>query len=103
MYRLVRAFVAAQVLYTIAASSGAPSVQLGAGTLYGATCDTNPLAVFYKSIPFAQPPTGALRFAPPKPYTQHYPNGSLNATVPPPACVQFGKAFAEPGPSSEDW
>ncbi|MCJ1331271.1 hypothetical protein MMC10_007959 [Thelotrema lepadinum] len=83
-------------------SASSPSVNISAGTLNGGQCSNSSSAVYYKSIPYAQPPTGNLRFAPPQPYTDTYPSGGLDATKSAPACIQFGQQFAEPEPTSED-
>ena len=87
--------------YVVAATS--PSVGIGAGTLKGGHCSNSSSAVYYKSIPYARPPVGDLRFKAPQPYTDKYPSGCLDATQPAPACIQFGTEFAESGPTSEDW
>lgn len=84
-------------------STASPSVTIGAGTLTGGQCQNSSGAVYYKSIPYAKPPTGSLRFAAPQAYNGHFPGGRLNATRPAPACIQFGQTFAETGPTSEDW
>jgi carboxylesterase type B len=92
-----------QGLRASAITSSAPSVSIGAGTLQGGLCNTTSNAAYFKSIPYAQPPTGDLRFAPPEALTQKYPDGVRQATAAPPACIQFGVEFAEAGPTSEDW
>lgn len=81
----------------------APSVTLGAGTLRGGLCNTTSNAAYFKSIPYAQPPIGDMRFAPPEPLTQKYFDGVRQATAATPACIQFGAEFVETGPTSEDW
>ncbi|KAJ4286422.1 hypothetical protein N0V90_013121 [Kalmusia sp. IMI 367209] len=48
-----------------------------------------------------QPPLGSLRFAAPLPYDQKF-NGTLDGTKAAPSCIQFGSAFIEPEPRSED-
>ena len=92
-----------QGLSAVAIASSTPSVNISAGTLQGGSCNTTSNAAYFKAIPYAQPPTGDLRFAPPKPLTQKYLDGVRQATVAAPACIQFGAEFAEAGPTSEDW
>ena len=90
-------------LTTRGAEADSPSVTIAAGTVQGAICSTVTDAAYFKSIPFADPPVDALRFAPPTAYSKKYPGGTLNATQSPPSCIQFDPLFAEAGPSSEDW
>ena len=84
-------------LLLLAASCSAQSVTLPGGTLQGGQC-TNSNASYFRSVPYAQPPTGDLRFAPPQPYS-----GALgDATAESPRCPQFAQRFIE-YPYSEDW
>lgn len=85
------------LIFTLVAAAAAQSVTLPQGTLQGGTCEFSDASVYY-SIPFAQPPTGDLRFAPPQPY-----NGSLDidATVETPKCPQWS-SFIEYGNVQED-
>lgn len=93
------------LLALLAASAVAQSVTLPAGTLQGGTCASLgeasyalSNASYFYSIPYAQPPTGQLRFESPQAY-----NGTLGqATTPAPRCPQFGQEFIEPD-QSEDW
>lgn len=85
---------------SVAATAHTPTVHLANGTVTGAKCPASNVN-YYFSIPYAQPPTGDLRFAPPRRFDDTF--GTLNATVPPPACIQFDKAFNESSPESEDW
>lgn len=86
-----------------AAVLASPSVTVDAGTLYGGKCNNGNNAVYYKGIPFAEPPIGNLRFEPPRAYSKKYPNGVLNATVHAATCIQFGDDMVPPGTKSEDW
>jgi carboxylesterase type B len=81
--------------------AASPSITISNGTLNGGSCSGSS-AIFYKGIPYAQPPIGNLRFAPPQPYDQSY-DGVRDATQPPPACIQFSSVLAEAGLVSEDW
>lgn len=83
-----------------AVAQSAPTVKLQNGTVNGIKCSGTDVNSFL-GIPFAQAPINTLRFAPPQPYNQTY--GSLDATKPPPACIQFNAAFSESGAQSEDW
>ena len=94
-------FVAAFTAYGVVTT--AASVTIDAGILNGGSCNSSSGASFYKGIPYAQSPTGDLRFAAPKAYSSNYPGGSLDASKDGPACVQFGTEFRETGPTSEDW
>lgn len=96
------AFASALVHY-VSASACVPSATLSAGTVYGAHCSQAPNALAFRGIPYAQRPVGHLRFEPPRPYSGSYSDGHLNATTNPPSCIQFGEAFKDAGPTSEDW
>lgn len=84
--------------------TSAPSATIDAGTLIGGICTYAPDAAYFKSIPFAKPPVGNLRFAAPQAYDESYPQNPRNATIRAPLCIQFGGAnfFAEAPPNSED-
>ncbi|KAB8229366.1 Alpha/Beta hydrolase protein [Aspergillus alliaceus] len=86
----------------LTAAISAPTATINAGTVQGGRCTGTPDAIYYKAIPYARPPVGNRRFAAPVAYNGHFPNGTLHATKPPPACIQFGDLFAETGPTSED-
>lgn len=75
----------------------APSVTTRHGTLQGGKCNTTDVN-FFLSIPYANPPK---RFHAPAPYTRIF--NKRNATVPAPACPQFGTTFIETEAQSEDW
>lgn len=74
-----------------------PSVTTKHGALLGGKCNTTDVN-FFLSIPYANPPK---RFHAPVPYTGVF--DKRNATVPAPACPQFGTTFIETGAQSEDW
>ncbi|KAL6893418.1 Alpha/Beta hydrolase protein [Trichoderma evansii] len=73
-----------------------PSVTTSQGTLLGGKCNTTDVN-FFLSIPYANPPK---RFHAPVPYTRVF--NKRNATVPAPACPQFGTTFIETETQSED-
>ncbi|CAI7589218.1 unnamed protein product [Penicillium glandicola] len=78
-----------------AAVSSSPSVTIDAGTVQGGQCEGGQNAVFYKAIPFAEPPVKELRFEPPKAYKNKFSQGTLNATVSALTCIQFSDDFTE--------
>ncbi|EHK16509.1 uncharacterized protein TRIVIDRAFT_227371 [Trichoderma virens Gv29-8] len=73
-----------------------PSVTTRDGTLLGGRCSTTDVN-FFLSIPYANTPK---RFHAPVQYTGVY--HKRNATVPAPACPQFGTTFIETETQSED-
>ena len=80
-------------------------VTLKAGKVQGAACQGSKATTFL-GIPFAQAPTGSLRFGAPISYNSTYAGGTLNATAFKPACEQFGAGAGLGtilGPTSEDW
>ncbi|KAI0180797.1 alpha/beta-hydrolase [Hypoxylon sp. FL1284] len=87
-------------LLAFASLAESKTVRTKSGVLQGGTCSNRNVDYFF-SIPYAKPPVGELRFAPPEPYT----NSScktINATVPAPSCIQFSDVFGEEGQKSED-
>ncbi|KAH8901350.1 alpha/beta-hydrolase [Thozetella sp. PMI_491] len=84
---------------SVSAFKATPTIKLANGTLEGGSCASSRVNYFL-SIPYAKPPVGNLRFAPPQTLGQSY--GVRNATIPAPACHQFAPMFAENGTQSED-
>lgn len=91
------------LLVATATASPPPIISTALGNIHGSHCDHNVKAVFYKGIPYAEPPVDELRFAAPRAYSSRYPDGVLNATTAAPSCIQFGETFAESGAVSENW
>jgi carboxylesterase type B len=60
-------------------------VQTSSGPVVGFYNDTAPDVRQFLGIPFAEPPLGDLRFAPPQ---DKRPNGTIQATKFPPSCMQ---------------
>lgn len=71
------------------------------GTIQGGRCRETDVDYFF-SIPYAKPPIGDLRFAPPVSYSNAY-DGVLDGETAAPACPQFGTSYVEKGPQHEDW
>ena len=62
------------------ALSAAPTVTVpGLGSAFGNASDTFPGVAVFRGLPYAEPPTGSLRFQPPKPKVT-WGNAPLNAT-----------------------
>lgn len=71
------------------------------GTLKGSTTVSvnNSRTIYrYRKIPYAAPPVGDLRFAPPEPFLDGFQDEIYDATLMPPACP----AFAALSPPNED-
>lgn len=83
-----------------AVCAGAPTITTTNGTVRASNACAGTNAVAYLAIPYAQPPTGPLRFAAPQPYDGHY---TLTAGSAAPSCPQFGGSAIADGPQSEDW
>lgn len=62
-----------------------PAVKLSYGSLVGVTQSASNTVGFY-GVPFAQPPTGPLRFQPPRPIENDL--GQINATKPAISCLR---------------
>ncbi|KAI0844960.1 alpha/beta-hydrolase [Daldinia vernicosa] len=86
-------------LLAFAGLAESKAVKTHSGIVHGGQCSTTDIDYFY-SIPYAKPPLGELRFAPPEPYNNS--GRVINATTPAPACIQFGELFAETTATSED-
>lgn len=87
----------------VSARATHPAIQINTpnGTIRGGRCHETGVDYFL-SIPYAKPPVGDLRFAPPVSHTDAY-DGILDGRVEAPACPQFGTNFVERGPQDEDW
>lgn len=95
----------AALLPTLIAAAS-PSVEIDAGTVQGGKCSDGQNAVFYKGIPFAEPPVKELRFEAPQVYKSKFSQGKLDATTSAPTCIQFSDDFTPTklnASSSEDW
>ena len=101
MHRSAFLFLLASCLkYALAQTP--PVVNTVLGAINGLQCPTGDVNSFL-AVPFAQPPIGDLRFAPPAPYVGGFPGGVLNATTAAPSCIQFGAPSLLPVPQQEDW
>ncbi|CAE6488162.1 unnamed protein product, partial [Rhizoctonia solani] len=82
-----------------AAQTTAPTIK-GSGVTYIGGRNSTGGTEYFLSIPFAQPPTGSLRFKPPVAWTPSGSNPTINATTYGPSCPQGIPDFA--GSTSED-
>lgn len=85
-----------------ALAAAATSVSTSAGKINGGRCETAHDTVFFKGIPFGEPPVGDLRFEAPKPYSGKFPEEGLNATASAITCIQFTHDYTPDLPTSED-
>lgn len=87
----------------VSARATHPVIQINIpnGTVRGGRCRET-FVDYFLSIPYAKPPIGDLRFAPPVAHTDAY-DGILDGRVEAPACPQFGTSFVEKGSQDEDW
>lgn len=74
-------------LFTIAQARQPPKATVENGTYVGIH-NSHYNVDYFLGIPFAQPPVGDLRLAPPAPLNLSF-SGTRNATKMQPACVQF--------------
>ncbi|KAG9872476.1 acetylcholinesterase, partial [Aureobasidium melanogenum] len=65
------------------------TVQTSSGLVYGNKDPEYPNVRQFFGIPFAQPPTGALRFEPPQPLPVSASKKTINNTELPPSCMQY--------------
>ncbi|KAI1469377.1 alpha/beta-hydrolase [Daldinia caldariorum] len=86
-------------LLALAGLADSKVVKTRSGKVQGDQCSTTDVNYFY-SIPYANPPVGERRFAPPEPYYNS--RRVINATAPAPACIQFSSLFGENTATSED-
>jgi carboxylesterase type B len=99
-YLLILCFALA-ILARSSTCGDTPVVEVQNGRITGSQCQHSSSHA-YLGIWYALPPVGPRRFAPPSLHDAKYSTDSLNATTPPPACVQFGTTFLDSGPKSED-
>lgn len=83
IFLFVSAFFASTAL--AAPASNDVFVQTTSGPVYGFYNETAPDVRQFLGIPFAEPPVGDLRFAPPE---DKKPNGTIQAKKLPPSCMQ---------------
>ena len=74
-------------------------VKVGGTTILGVKCEHSASDAFL-GIPYATPPIGELRYAPPQ---ANKLSGIIHATKQAPSCLQFGGTNIVPGPQSENW
>ncbi|HEY3695061.1 carboxylesterase/lipase family protein [Phenylobacterium sp.] len=103
MRRIGLAFAAAFALAGAARAEDAPRVRIDSGVLAGQSTDR---AEIFRNIPYAAPPTGPLRWTPPKrpvPWTGERPAVEKGPSCPQPMNADGSPNFAGAnGPASED-
>jgi para-nitrobenzyl esterase len=73
-----------------AVALSACSVTIDAGTVDGGQCTGRRNAVFYKAIPYAEPPSGwRTKFRAPEALREKFSQGKIDATVSVPTYIQF--------------
>ncbi len=77
----------ASLLIIALCEAAQPLVHTAQATYKGISID--PAVDSYLGIPYAEPPIGPLRFAPPQPIRRHAPERLINATAFGPVCHQF--------------
>ncbi|KAF4125989.1 Carboxylesterase type B [Geosmithia morbida] len=98
---LLLALLSSLTLAGVARGNSAPSAHLNNGTYLGVN-NAQYKQDFFLGIPYAQPPTGALRFAPPQPLTEAF-NETRDATEYGSICIGYGSDTTNIGtPVSED-
>ena len=97
----MRALVAALLAVASLAAHAGPVVDTPLGRAEGLTVDT---VTTFRGLPYAQPPTGSLRWRAPRPPSPW--SGVRDATRSGPACIQKRgpslEGGSDPGPTSED-
>lgn len=74
---------------TVLADTDGLTVQTWSGKVTGTVDPANPNVRQFLGIPYAQPPLGDLRFAPPRALLKTASNRTLQTTFLPPSCLQY--------------